>query len=72
MNDDTEPTSLEIELTVPTPIAYSTMRLRTGATRKPGETMIELGDRLTDVLMAIARAEVRRVEEGMRDAVTRR
>ncbi len=61
-----EPEAMEMELTVPTKIPYSTLRLRTRASRKPGEPLIELADRLTDALLEVAQREVGRIEQVLR------
>ncbi len=58
-----EPAGLEIELTMPTGIPYSTIRVRAGASRRPNETLEALGDRLTDQLAGVVRTETKRVEE---------
>ena len=62
----TEPQALEVELTIPTGIPSAGIRLRTRADRKPGETLIQLGDRLTDELVLIAQREAERVEQVLR------
>jgi hypothetical protein len=66
-SDPTEPGMLEIELTVPTSTPYSSLRLRTTATRKPNETMSQLADRLTHVLLDLARQEALKVGVALRD-----
>lgn len=58
----TEPQSLEIELTTPTAIPYSSVRVRTGASREPGEALVELSDRLMEELLTVARRGTKRVE----------
>ena len=70
--ESSEPTQLEIELTIPTALAYSTIRLRTSASRKEGESMFTLADRLTELLVGIAREQSKHVEEGLRDVVRRK
>lgn len=64
---------LQIELTAPTAVRYSTVRVGTRASRKSGETLSELADRLTDELIAIARRETAWVEAalGTSDPVAR-
>jgi hypothetical protein len=61
--DNTEPTSLEVELTAPTPIQYSTLRFRIAASRKPDESLFTLADRLTEQLISIANEQMKHVEE---------
>lgn len=61
----TEPQNLEVELTAPTRIPFSSLRVRTGASRKPGETLVGLADRLLDELVIVVRREVQRVEEAL-------
>lgn len=62
----TEPEMLEVEITVPTPIPYSSVRLRTRASRRPGETLATLGDRMTEELIGIVRRETERLERALR------
>ena len=61
-----EPESLEIEVAAPTGIPYSTIRVRAAASRKPGESLRELADRLTEELAVIVREEGQRIEEELR------
>ena len=60
-----EPATLEIELTAPTGIRYSGIRVRASASRAPGETLEGLGDRLTDLLGEIVRREAERFERAL-------
>lgn len=56
-----EPQGLEMELTAPTGVPYSTVRVRGGASQRPGEGLESVADRLTGGLTGIARREVARV-----------
>ena len=62
LSSPTEPQSLELEVTVPTKVPFSSLRARAGASRKPGETLVGLGDRILDELVLVVRREVQRVE----------
>ena len=64
--DRNEPTALEIELGVPTPVPYSTIKLRVSAGRRPSESLQELADRLTEELLGIAHEERRKVAASFR------
>lgn len=65
----TDPDFLEVEITAPTALPYTGVRLRTRASRGPRETLAQLGDRLADQLAALARRETQRVEEALRPTV---
>ena len=60
-----DPDLVEIELTYPTTINYSTIRVRASTRRRGDETMGDAADRLTDELAAIVRREIERLEEQM-------
>lgn len=60
-----EPQGLEIELTAPTGIPYSTVRVRASASRRPGESLTGLGDRLLDEVTEVVRREARRAEASL-------
>ncbi len=65
-----DPDSLEVEITAPTALPYTVLRLRTRASRKSGESLDQLGDRLDDQLAALARRETQRVEEALRPSTS--
>lgn len=68
----TEPTTLDVEIVVPTPIPYCTIRLRTGASVRPGESLRDLADRLTTALTQIAREQTAHVEQELSNVTRRR
>ena len=60
-----DPDLIEIELTYPTRVNYSTIRVRAATRRYETETLAAAADRLTDELAMIVRREINRLEGQM-------